>query len=176
MLDVAQALSNLVGGVKGATESITYNLPGPTVHSYASLLNLIQSVTYNSIGFAPTIPKSVMMTASKVAQAAWWPLLSPDEVERRYIDDVGTDAKGEHWQGDWDKFGVTPEEVENLAITYLRRYRSAYVLRNYSLVRLISDTVGTLQSELLEASRSSLHPRDSGSEYSKFCQSVGTRF
>ncbi|KAG8986403.1 hypothetical protein FRB90_004047 [Tulasnella sp. 427] len=125
VLDVAQALSNLVGGAKNASESVTYNLPGPTVHSYASLLNLIQSVTYNSIGFAPTIPKSLMMTASKVAQSAWWPLLSPDEVERRYIDDVGTDAKGEQWQGDWDKFGITPEEVENLAITYLRRYRSA---------------------------------------------------
>ncbi|KAG9023408.1 hypothetical protein FS837_005829 [Tulasnella sp. UAMH 9824] len=140
VLDVAQALSNLVGGVKGASESITYNLPGPTVHSYASLLNLIQSVTYNSIGFAPTIPKSIMMTASKVAQAAWWPLLSPDEVERRYIDDVGTDAKGEHWQGDWDKLGVTPEEVENLAITYLRRYRSAV---NFSRPVVLPSTRGT---------------------------------
>lgn len=171
MLDVAQALSNLVGA-KGASESVTFNLPGPTVHSYASLLNLIQSVTYNSIGFAPTIPKSFMLTASKVAQAAWWPLLSPDEVERRYIDDVGTDAKGEHWQGDWDKFGITPEEVENLAITYLRRYRTAYVLWKFPICKLILTAVGTLQSELLEARRPSLHPWNSGCEYSIFCHSV----
>lgn len=68
-----------------------------------------------------------MMMASKTAQWAWWPLLSPDEVERRYMDDIGTDAKGEKWAGDWDKVGVVPDEVENLAITYLRRYRNAYV-------------------------------------------------
>jgi NADH dehydrogenase (ubiquinone) 1 alpha subcomplex subunit 9 len=123
-LDVAQALSNLLTG-PDAHKSMTLNLPGPAVHSYASLLNLIASVTYNGTGFAPTIPKPVIMAVSKAAQLAWWPLLSPDEVERRYINDVGTDAKGEKWMGDWEKVGVVPEEVENLAITFLRRYRTA---------------------------------------------------
>lgn len=69
----------------------------------------------------------MIMALSKAAQKVWWPLLSPDEVERRYINDVGTDKKGEKWAGDWDKVGVVPEEVENLAITFLRRYRNAYV-------------------------------------------------
>ena len=56
----------------------------------------------------------------KAAQAVWWPLLSPDEVARRYIDD--SDA-----QGDWDVVGVEPDEIESHAIKYVRRYRSAYV-------------------------------------------------
>lgn len=59
--------------------------------------------------------------ASRIAQRAWWPLLSPDEVERRYLDDV------EVGEGDWALAGVTPEHLENVAISYVRRYRSAYV-------------------------------------------------
>ncbi|KAG8889756.1 hypothetical protein FRB99_003957 [Tulasnella sp. 403] len=139
ILDVAQALSNLITG-PNAQEPVTLSLPGPTVHSYASLLNIIQSVTYNPIGFAPTLPKQLVMRVSKLAQAAWWPIVSPDEVERRYIDDVGTDAKGARWMGDWDKVGVVPEEVENLAIAYLRRYRSA---ANFSRPVVIPATRGT---------------------------------
>ena len=100
------------------------------MHSYASLLNLIASVTYNPSTRAPTVPKSVALALSKASQLAWWPALSPDEVERRYLDDVGTAsagtaAKDEHWLGDWAALNVSPDEVENLAITYLRRYRSA---------------------------------------------------
>lgn len=121
--DVAQALSNILTG----PDSTTLNLPGPAVHTYESLMDLVASITYNAPSFAPTIPKSVMMAVAKAAQLVWWPLISPDEVERRYINDVGTDAKGEKWLGDWDKVGVVPEEVENLAITFLRRYRTAYV-------------------------------------------------
>jgi len=139
VLDVAQALSNLLTG-PNTTDPQLINLPGPTVHSYASLLNLISSVTYNHIGFAPTIPKSVMMSAAKAAQLVWWPLLSPDEVERRYINDVGTDVKGEKWRGDWDKVGVHPDEVEDWAITYLRRYRSAI---NFSRPVVLPSTRGT---------------------------------
>ncbi|KAG8843045.1 hypothetical protein FRB96_004383 [Tulasnella sp. 330] len=119
--DIAQALSNLMTG----PDSTTLNLPGPAVHTYESLLDLVSSVTYNAPSFAPTIPKSIMLAVAKAAQLVWWPLISPDEVERRYMNDVGTDAKGEKWSGDWEKVGVVPEEVENLAIAFLRRYRTA---------------------------------------------------
>lgn len=46
--------------------------------------------------------------------------MSPDEVVRRYLDDVDV-------PGDWDKLGIVPEELENVAITYVRRYRNACV-------------------------------------------------
>jgi len=148
VLDVAQALSNLVTG-PNTHESVTLNLPGPAIHSYASLLNLISSMTYNSPGFAPTISKSVMLAISRAAQTVWWPLLSPDEVERRYLDGVGTDAEGETWTGDWDKVGVVPEEVENLAIAFLRRYRSA---TNYTRPVAIPASRGTAAYHELESS------------------------
>jgi NADH dehydrogenase (ubiquinone) 1 alpha subcomplex subunit 9 len=60
------------------------------------------------------------MLIAKTGKAVWWPTLSTDQVERRYLDDVDT-------PGDWDVVGVTPEEIEDSAIVYLRRYRSACV-------------------------------------------------
>ncbi|KAF9520846.1 hypothetical protein BS47DRAFT_1481181 [Hydnum rufescens UP504] len=115
VLDVAQVLSNLM---QIAAPGQTLNLPGPLQYTYNDLLELVTSLTYNPPSRAPTIPKPVALLMTKVAQYAWWPLLSPDEVERRYMDDM--DVKG-----DWDTFGVTAEQIENVAITYLRRYRSA---------------------------------------------------
>ncbi|KAI0769876.1 NADH dehydrogenase [Fomes fomentarius] len=114
-LDVAQALANifsmhpLVG---------TFNLPGPSTLTYEYLLTLVSTVTYNPPSRAPVVPKSVALALAKAAQKVWWPMLSPDEVIRRYIDDVDV-------PGDWDKFGVIPDEIEEHAISYLRRYRSA---------------------------------------------------
>ncbi|KAG8936258.1 hypothetical protein FRC03_003834 [Tulasnella sp. 419] len=151
VLDVAQALSNLIAlpSFPGAnpSNSLTIDLPGPTVHSYASLLNLIASVTYRPGTRAPTIPKSAMLAVTKAAQYAWWPLLSPDEVERRYINDRGTAEGEETWTGDWDRFGIIPEEVENVAITYLRRFRSA---ANYTRPVLLPATRGTPDYHILD--------------------------
>ena len=114
-MDVAQALNNLA---QVPALAQTLNLPGPSTVTYEYLLDLIASITYNPPTRAPTVPKAVALALSKAAQGIWWPALSPDEVERRYIDDSQV-------QGDWDVVGVTPEEIEPHAITYLRRYRSA---------------------------------------------------
>jgi NADH dehydrogenase (ubiquinone) 1 alpha subcomplex subunit 9 len=116
VMDVAQALSSIVtrpkftGGV--------YSLPGPSTLTYEYLLELVQSLTYRPASGAPALPKSVALALSKFAQNVWWPALSPDEVERRFLDDVDT-------PGDWATFGIEPTEIEPVAITYLRRYRGA---------------------------------------------------
>jgi NADH dehydrogenase (ubiquinone) 1 alpha subcomplex subunit 9 len=92
------------------------------------MLHLIELVTYNSPTRAPTIPKRIALFAARAAQLVWWPLLSPDEVIRRYIDDVGAGKDGEvNVEPVWDLLGVQPEELEDVAISYLRRYRSASV-------------------------------------------------
>ena len=98
----------------------TISLPGPSILSFEYLLDLVSTVTYNPPSRAPTIPKPIAIAVAKMAQAAWWPALSPDEVQRRFIDDVDV-------PGDWEVVGITPEEIENHALTYLRRFRSAYV-------------------------------------------------
>lgn len=99
----------------------TFSLPGPSTLTYEYLLTLVSSVTYQPPSKAPVVPKQAALLLSKAAQSVWWPLLSPDEIERRYIDDVSEAAV----KGDWDVFGVMPDEIEDHAITYLRRYRSA---------------------------------------------------
>jgi NADH dehydrogenase (ubiquinone) 1 alpha subcomplex subunit 9 len=116
-MDVAQALANLMSIPQS---SRTLCLPGPSTLTYEYLLELVASVTLQPPSRAPVLPKAVASVLARAAQAAWWPTLSPDEVIRRYLDD--SDAPG-----DWDAIRVTPAEIENHAITYLRRYRSAYV-------------------------------------------------
>ena len=116
VLDVAQALSNVINmpSLPG-----TFNLPGPSTLTHEYLLALVSSVTYHPPSKAPVLPKQLLLLASKLAEKGiWWPLLGPDQIERRYIDDAEV-------EGDWDKFGVTPDEIEDHAITYLRRYRTA---------------------------------------------------
>ncbi|EIM85758.1 NADH dehydrogenase [Stereum hirsutum FP-91666 SS1] len=127
VMDVAQALTNLISipSLPG-----TLSLPGPSTLTYAYILDLISTVTYNAPSRAPVVPKPVANLLAKVSQNVWWPVISPDEVTRRYLDDVGAGAeyaeeKDEKALGDWDKVGVVPDEMENHAITYLRRYRSA---------------------------------------------------
>jgi NADH dehydrogenase (ubiquinone) 1 alpha subcomplex subunit 9 len=114
-MDVAQALTNLLSM---PVLPQTVNLPGPSALTYEYLLDLICSITYNPPSRAPILPKAVAKFLAKYAQAVWWPALTPDEVERRYMND--TEAAG-----DWDAVGVVPDEIEPHAITYLRRFRSA---------------------------------------------------
>lgn len=119
VMDVAQALANLmpIPQLSG-----TLSLPGPSTLTYEYLLDLVSSVTLQPPSRAPVLPKAVASVLAKAAQSVWWPTLSPDEVTRRYIDDADV-------PGDWEAVGMTqPSEIEHHAITYLRRYRSAYVI------------------------------------------------
>jgi NADH dehydrogenase (ubiquinone) 1 alpha subcomplex subunit 9 len=116
-MDVAQALTNLLA--KPALPR-TLSLPGPSTLTYNYLLELVSSLACTPPSTAPTLPKPIALYLAKLAQNVWWPALSPDEVETRYIDDVQT-------PGDWDAVNVIPDEIETHAIKYLRGYRSAYV-------------------------------------------------
>jgi NADH dehydrogenase (ubiquinone) 1 alpha subcomplex subunit 9 len=145
VMDVAQALLNLVG--MPAIDR-TLALPGPSTLTYEYLLELVSTLTYNPPSRAPVVPKPVALALARAAQRIWWPALSPDEVERRYIDDADT-------PGDWAVFGVEPDEIENHAITYVRRYRSAYVFLPFSHLVLTFLAV----ARTISAPSSSLHDR-----------------
>jgi len=118
-LDVALALETLMDAEETSIGQ-TFTLAGPKTHTVSELLQLVENLTMNKIvRLGLNIPKPLLLTASKVADLAWWPMLSPDEVERRYLDDkadeVGTKS--------WAELGIVPDDVEEVAITYLRRYR-----------------------------------------------------
>jgi NADH dehydrogenase (ubiquinone) 1 alpha subcomplex subunit 9 len=116
-MDVAQALTNIL---EFPSLPGLLTLPGPSTLTYEYLLALVSSVTYHPPSRAPVVPKAVATLLARLAQNVWWPALSPDQVERRYINDAEV-------PGDWDKVGVEPTEIEDNAILYLRRYRTAYV-------------------------------------------------
>lgn len=134
-MDVAQVLANLMSRSQLPS---TLSLPGPRTLSLEYLLDLVSSVTYSPPSRAPVIPKRGALAVARAAQSVWWPLICPDEVERRYLDDVAV-------AGDWEAVGVVPDEIESHAITYLRRYRSAYVctVRDVSLSSADQDITHT---------------------------------
>lgn len=114
-MDVAQALANLT---HMPAVPRTINLPGPSTFTHEYMLQLVESVTLRPPSKAPVVPKKIAMALADIAtKSVWWPTLCPDEVVRRYLDDVDV-------TGDWDLTGVTPTEIEQHAIKYLRRYRS----------------------------------------------------
>lgn len=115
VMDVAQALANL-NDIPASLGDL--NLPGPSEMTHEYLLTLVSHLTYHPPSKAPVVPKAVAKALAKAAQNVWWPALSPDMVERRFIDDVNV-------PGDWDKVGVEPSEIEEHAIAYVRKYRSA---------------------------------------------------
>ncbi|KAH8108706.1 NADH dehydrogenase [Phellopilus nigrolimitatus] len=97
VMDVAQGLTNML---TKRPISRTLSLPGPSTLTHEYLLEMIASFLAKGSG------------------AVWWPTVCPDEVERRFIDDVDT-------PGDWDAVEVVPDDIEAYAIKYLRRFRSA---------------------------------------------------
>lgn len=118
VIDVAQALTNLSHARQMPG---TFSLPGPTTYTMGYLLELVQSAAYLPPSKFPSLPKPVALAIAKVAQLPWFPMVSPDEIERRFIDDSEV-------PGDWDAFGIRPDSVESHVLTYVRRFRSAYVV------------------------------------------------
>lgn len=79
----------------------TFSLGGPKVWTTNQLLRLVESLTFNkTVREGLNIPKFALMTAAKIGSLAWWQMLSPDEVTRRYMDDKA-DEPGEHSKA-WD--------------------------------------------------------------------------
>lgn len=74
--------------------------------TYEYLLKLISMLTYNPPSHIPVIPKNIALALAHAMQCIWWSVLSPDEVEHCYIDDIDT-------PGNWAVVGVEPNEIEN---------------------------------------------------------------
>jgi NADH dehydrogenase (ubiquinone) 1 alpha subcomplex subunit 9 len=126
-MDVAQALTVMLSAP--STASSTFSLGGPRTYTFETLLSLVESLTLKKLS-GPNFPKPVLMLAAKLWNLAWWQTLSPDEVTRRYIDDVtlaeeavGSGVNGEMLKG-FAELGIEPDVLEDVAIMYLRRYRS----------------------------------------------------
>ncbi|GAA5911065.1 hypothetical protein JCM6882_006867 [Rhodosporidiobolus microsporus] len=118
VLDVASALNTMY--TAPSTLGETFSLPGPRTYTFEELLRITEAVTLKKLR-GPNFPKPVLQALARAWDLVWWPTLSPDEVTRRFIDDlpVAPGTKG------FADLGIEPELLDDLAIVYLRRYRSA---------------------------------------------------
>lgn len=148
-LDVAQALKVILDAPVTSVAS-TFNLPGPAVHTYNTILALIAALTLKGAPSDPTVPKAIAKAFAGITNSAlWWPTVSPDEIERRYIDDAGVEkffapdtskvpsgwVPEEGYTGvpavdgepikSWADLQIEPDFIEEHAIKYVRRYRAA---------------------------------------------------
>ena len=149
VLDVASALCTMLNAPLTSTAS-TFVLPGAQAYTYNELLKLVTFFTMKPTPNYPTVPKAVAkFVATIINRGIWWPTVSPDEIERKYIDDTGleslfapleeakpsgwaqpargvamTGIDGEPVRG-WAELDIEPALVEQHAIKYLRRYRDS---------------------------------------------------
>ncbi|KAH9464749.1 hypothetical protein MJO28_001547 [Puccinia striiformis f. sp. tritici] len=122
VLDVAEAMQLM--STAESTIGKTFELAGPRTYSHEELFEVLEVLTHKSL--TPSIislPLPVFKFLMKIVdKAVWWPTLSEDEIVRRCIDDKLELSEGCYG---FDYFGIEPDAVENLAITYLRYYRTA---------------------------------------------------
>ncbi|WFD34083.1 Protein-lysine N-methyltransferase efm5 [Malassezia cuniculi] len=119
-LDVAAALVAIAENDAISTGQ-TFSLAGPKTYTVRELMELVEQFTYQKL-VSPdiNIPRPVMNLAARAGECLWWPMFNRDEVKRRFIDEL-PDAPGTKTFAD---LGITPDVLEDVAIMYLRRFRS----------------------------------------------------
>ncbi|GAA5942767.1 hypothetical protein JCM3775_005044 [Rhodotorula graminis] len=120
VLDVAAALNTMYTAPSSLAS--TYALPGPRTYTFEQLLHMVEALTLKKLR-GPNFPRPLLAALARAWDLVWWPTLSPDEVTRRYIDDlpVAPGTKG------FADLGIEPDVLDDIAINYVRRYRgSAY--------------------------------------------------
>jgi NADH dehydrogenase (ubiquinone) 1 alpha subcomplex subunit 9 len=118
VLDVAEALKTISNAE--STIGATFSLPGPRPYTIEQLIALVEANVVKKLQ-GPNVPVPVLSLLTRIWENVWWPTLSPDEVVRRCIDDL--DVPAGHLS--WDYLGMTPDQLEDQALVYLRRHRSA---------------------------------------------------
>ncbi|VVT58130.1 uncharacterized protein SAPINGB_P006052 [Magnusiomyces paraingens] len=116
VVDVAAALEQI--GYDDATTGKTFELYGPKELTMAEIQALVQGATSNEQTVL-NLPKQLYLAFAKATQLIYWPTLSPDQVERMFIDQV-IDPNAETFAS----LGIEPAQLESLVIKYVRHWRS----------------------------------------------------
>ena len=96
------------------TASETFELYGPKRYSMARISELVNRETLRHRRHI-NVPKMVMKPIANILnKAIYWPTMSPDEVEREFIDQV-IDPKAKTFKD----LGIEPAELRNLTFHYL---------------------------------------------------------
>lgn len=121
VLDVAEAMQ--IMSTANSTVGKTFELAGPRTYTHEELFQVLEALTHKSLTPSFNLPLPIFKFLMKVVdKAVWWPTLSEDEIVRRCIDDKEDISEGCYG---FDFFGIQPDAVEDVAISYLRYYRTA---------------------------------------------------
>ncbi|MCJ1367357.1 NADH-ubiquinone oxidoreductase 40 kDa subunit [Acarospora aff. strigata] len=117
-IDVGQALEVMLQDDSTASE--TYELYGPKNYSMAEIAELVDREIIKHRRHI-NVPKRILKPVANILnKALWWPTMSPDEIEREFIDQkIDPTAKT------FKDLGIEPAELSNLTFHYLQAYRSS---------------------------------------------------
>lgn len=102
------------------TASETFELYGPTNYSMEEIAQLVDKEIIKRRRHI-NVPKNIIQPVSNVLnKALWWPIRSPDEFEREFIDQK-IDPKAKTFKD----LEIEPAELKNLTFEYLKGYRSS---------------------------------------------------
>lgn len=118
VIDVGQALELI--GYDDNTAGQTYELFGPKNYSTAEIAELVDQEIFKKrrhINLPPVVLKPLMTLLNKVL---WWPILSPQDIEKEFIDQV-IDENAKTFK-DLD---IEPGEISKFTYHYLQGFRSS---------------------------------------------------
>jgi NADH dehydrogenase (ubiquinone) 1 alpha subcomplex subunit 9 len=96
------------------TASQTYELYGPKNYSTAEIAELVDREIYKKRRHI-NLPKAILKPiAGLINKALWWPIMSADEVEREFHDQV-IDRSAKTFKD----LGITPAEIADFTYHYL---------------------------------------------------------
>ncbi|RAH84469.1 NAD(P)-binding protein [Aspergillus japonicus CBS 114.51] len=117
-IDVGAALEAMLHD--DSTVGQTFELYGPKNYSTAEIAQLVDKEIVKHRRHV-NVPKAIMKPlAHYLNKYLWWPTVSPDEVEREFIDQV-IDPNAKTFKD----LGIEPAEISNLTFHYLLGYRSS---------------------------------------------------
>ncbi|KAK3690029.1 putative N6-adenine methyltransferase-domain-containing protein [Podospora appendiculata] len=118
VIDVGEALERIF--YDDSTASQTFELYGPKNYSTAEIAEMVDREIFKKRRHI-NLPKQILKPLANVLnRALWWPIVSPDEVEREFIDQtIDESAKT------FKDLGIEPSEISNFTYHYLQGFRSS---------------------------------------------------
>jgi len=117
-IDVGHALERI--GQDDATAGETFELYGPRQYRMSGIRELVRREVFKQRGRI-NVPKRLLQPVANILnKVLWWHTISPDEIEREFIDqEIDMGAKT------FADLGMEPADVKDLTFHYLQGYRSS---------------------------------------------------
>ena len=118
--DVGEALEVML--YDDSTASQTYELYGPTKYSTAEIAEMVDREIFKKRRHM-NVPKAILKPVAGILnRVLWWPIMSADEVEREFHDQV-IDESAKTFKD----LGITPGDIKDFTYHYLQGFRSSSV-------------------------------------------------